>query len=68
MSGNFLIYLIGYLAIGGGVVYGLYAAGVPQTWIIVAVLILLGVGIIGALSRSKRGDVADAKTDQIRKN
>jgi hypothetical protein len=57
MSGNFIIYLIGYVIAIIGVAYGLSAAGLGQEWIIAVVLIMAGLGIVYALSRSQR-DVA----------
>jgi amino acid transporter len=54
MSGNFVVYLIGYIIAIVGVAYGLRAAGVGEQWIIAAVLIMIGLGIVYALSRSQR--------------
>lgn len=59
MNESFPIFLIGYLVLIAGVAFGLSAAGVASTWIITAVLILAGIGIIGSMSRAKRGE-ADA--------
>jgi len=56
MSGSFVVYLIGYIIAIIGVGYGLHAAGVGQEWIIAAVLVLIGLGIVYALQRSQ-GDV-----------
>lgn len=53
MSGNFVVYLIGYIIAIVGVAYALSAAGLAQQWIIAAVLILIGLGIVYALSRSQ---------------
>lgn len=53
MSGNFVVYLIGYIIAIVGVAYALSAAGIGQQWIIAAVLILIGLGIVYALSRSQ---------------
>lgn len=61
MSGNFIIYLIGYIIAIIGVAYGLSAAGLGQEWIIAVVLIMAGLGIVYALSRSQR-DVATKDT------
>ena len=66
MSGNFVIYLLGFIVVIAGVIYGMNAAGVAQQWIVTVALVLAGIGIIGALSRSKRGDVADATAEQRR--
>lgn len=54
MSANFVGYLIGYIIVTVGVGYALNAAGVPSEWIIAAVLILVGLGIVYAISRSER--------------
>lgn len=54
MSGNFVVYLIGYIIAIVGVAYALSAAGLAQQWIIAAVLILIGLGIVFALSRSQQ--------------
>lgn len=54
MSGNFIIYLIGYIVAIIGVAYGLSAAGLGQEWIIAVVLVMVGLGIVYALSRSQR--------------
>lgn len=62
MSGNFIIYLIGYIIAIIGVAYGLSAAGLAQEWIIAVVLIMAGLGIVYALSRSQR----DAATKEQR--
>lgn len=54
MSTNFIGYLIGYIIAIVGVGYALNAAGVGQEWIIAAVLIMIGLGIVYALTRSER--------------
>lgn len=63
MSGNFIVYLIGYIVTIIGVAYGLSAAGLGQQWIIAIVLIMAGLGIVYALSRSQR-DSASAKASR----
>ena len=54
MNASFAIFFVGYLVLIAGVAYGLHAAGLGTEWIITAVLILAGVGIIGSLSRARR--------------
>lgn len=53
---SFGIYLIGFVLIVGGVAYGLTLAGVPTTWVVVAAVILIGIGVITGVSRTKRPD------------
>lgn len=62
MSGNFIIYLIGYIVAIIGVAYGLSAAGLAQEWIIAVVLIMAGLGIVYALSRSQRDTASASET------
>ncbi len=54
MSGTFVGYLVGYIIAIIGVGYALNAAGVGQQWIIAAVLIMVGLGVVYALSHSQR--------------
>ena len=58
------IYLIGTLVVLAGVLYGLSAAGVSQTWLIVIGLIILGFGIMGA-ARSASGTTRAVETTQV---
>jgi len=53
---SFAIYLIGYLILIIGVGYGAYLAHVPSHWIGVAVLVLLGMGILTAVTRTRQKD------------
>lgn len=59
MSGNFIVYLIGYIIVVVGVAYGMSAAGLGSQWIIPVVLVLVGLGIVYALSRSQRDKASD---------
>ena len=59
MNSYFAVYLLGYVLVIAGIAYGMSAAGISETWIVVAVLILAGIGIIYAFGRSQ--------TDQAQK-
>lgn len=52
MDIQFVIYLIGYALIVGGVAFGMRAAGLGDEWVLAVVLVLGGVGLIGAMSRT----------------
>lgn len=54
--GSFGIWVIGYLIFLGGVAWGMVALGVPQQWVVIATVILLGLGIITGVSRTRRRD------------
>jgi poly(A) polymerase Pap1 len=53
---SFALYLIGFLIFIGGVAWALVAAGVPQLYIAIACVILLGVGILTGVSRTRSKD------------
>ena len=53
---SFGIYLIGFVLIVAGVAYGLVLAGLETTWVIVAAVILIGLGVVTGVSRTKRPD------------
>ena len=59
MSGPFIGYMVGYTIAIIGVGYALNAAGVAREWIIAVVLILIGLGIVYAISRSQRDRTYD---------
>ncbi|MHB1058526.1 MAG: hypothetical protein ACYC0F_11685 [Rhodanobacter sp.] len=53
---SFALYLIGMLIVIGGLAYAAVLLHAPTQWIIVGVVILLGVGIVGAVTRTRRRD------------
>jgi purine-cytosine permease-like protein len=53
MNTYFIVYLIGYGLMIAAVWFGLDAAGVAQTWKLVALLFLLGLGIVYAWSQAQ---------------
>lgn len=53
---SFGIYLLGYLLVIVGVGYGAYLAHIPNHWIAVAVIILIGLGVVTAVTRTRQKD------------
>ena len=53
---SFGIYLVGYLLVIAGVAWGLSVAGVGQTYILIACVILLGLGILTGVSKTRMKD------------
>ena len=53
---NFPIYLIGFILVIAGVAWGLSVAGVSQTYIIIACVILLGLGIMSGVAKTRMKD------------
>ena len=53
---SFTLYLVGFGVVIVGVAWGLSKAGVPSEWIAIACVILLGVGIVMGVSRTRMKD------------
>ncbi len=52
----FMLYVFGFFVLLAGLGYAAYLLHVPQTWIIVGALVLVGMGIMSAVSHTKRKD------------
>ena len=52
----FMLYVFGFIVLLGGLLYGAYLIHVPQTWIVVGALVLVGLGVMSAVSHTKRRD------------
>ena len=53
---SFGTYIIGFIVLIAGLAVAAFLLGVPPTWIVVGVIVLLGIGIISATSRTKPRD------------
>lgn len=53
----FSLYVIGFLALLGGLGYGAYLLNVPTPWIGVGALVMAGLGIMSAVSHTKQRDL-----------
>lgn len=56
---KFLVYMIGYLIIIGGLAWGAITLGAPQLYVIIGAVILFGLGIVTGISRSGSGSNGD---------
>ena len=52
----FALYVIGFFVLLAGLVYAAFLVHIPQTWIIVGTLIVLGFGVMAAVSHMKQRD------------
>ena len=52
----FTLYVIGFFVLLAGLGYGAYLLNVPDTWIGVGALVLTGLGVMSAVSHTKRRD------------
>lgn len=53
---SFGTYLIGFIVLIIGLGIAAYLLGAPSTWIAVGVIVLIGIGIISATTRTKPRD------------
>jgi hypothetical protein len=52
----FTTYLIGFFVVIIGLAIGAYLLNLPTTWIVVGVIVLVGLGILTATSRTRQKD------------
>lgn len=53
---SFAIYLVGFAIFIIGVAWALVVAGVPQTYVAIASVILLGLGVLTGVTRTRTKD------------
>ena len=53
---SFLIYLLGFALVTGGIAWGLSVAGVPTLYIAIACVILVGIGVLSGVSKTRMKD------------
>lgn len=52
----FALYIVGFVVLLGGLAYAAFLLHVPHTWILVGALVIIGIGIMSAVSHTKRRD------------
>ena len=64
---SFVLYLLGFVILSLGILFGAYILGVSLQWIGVIGLILLGFGVITGVAKTRRRD-APAASDPSSEN
>jgi positive regulator of sigma E activity len=59
----FMLYVVGFFVLLAGLVYAAFLVHVPQTWIMVGTLIVIGLGVMSAVSHTKRRDPPSVAPD-----
>lgn len=54
---SFALYVVGFLIVIAGVAWGLVRAGVPTVWVIIASVILFGLGVLTGVTRTRSRDL-----------
>lgn len=53
---SFALYMVGFIIFLGGLIWGAFAAGVPQLYIGIGALVILGIGIFSAVGKTRSKD------------
>lgn len=53
---SFALYIVGMIVLIGGLAYGAHLAGLAPQWIGVGVIVLMGIGIVSAVSKTRQKD------------
>jgi hypothetical protein len=53
---SFGLYVIGFLLLVAGIAYGLTLLNVPGQWVAIAVVVMIGLGIMSGVSKTRMRD------------
>lgn len=53
---SFTLYLLGFLIMLGGLIYGAHLLHMPERWIVVGAVVLCGIGILSAVTATRHKD------------
>ncbi|MHB8339423.1 MAG: hypothetical protein ACYC6P_08145 [Ignavibacteriaceae bacterium] len=56
---NFALYLIGTAFVAGGLALAAYKLGAPPIWIIIGVIIIIGLGIMAGVLKTRQKEKSD---------
>jgi hypothetical protein len=56
---SFVIYIVGFLILIGGLIYGATILHLPLHWIVVGAVVLLGGGILTGVKATRQKDAAE---------
>jgi len=56
---NFAIYLIGIIFVAGGLAFAAFKMGVSTVWIFSSVVVIIGLGIMAAVSKTRLKEKSD---------
>ena len=57
---NFAIYFIGIVFVTGGLAWAANKLGAPPIWIVIGVIIIIGMGIMAAVSKTRLKEKSDS--------
>lgn len=65
---SFGLYIIGFIVLSAGILFGANILGVPNQWIAVIGLVLLGLGVITGVARTRKPDAPAASEPHSESN
>lgn len=57
---SFVLYLVGFLVFIGGLIWAAVALGLPGQWVAIGAVVLLGLGVISAVTHTRAKDETPA--------
>lgn len=54
---SFGIYVVGFLIVIIGVAWGMIEAGLPTIWVVIASIVMLGIGVLTGVSQTRSRDL-----------
>jgi hypothetical protein len=55
---SFAMYVVGFLVLIGGLIYGAVLLHVPGKWVAVGAIVMLGIGILSGVKATRQKDAA----------
>jgi hypothetical protein len=55
---NFMVYMLGTILVVGALAYAASLVGIAQTWIVIGALVLVGLGLMAGITRTRQKDPA----------
>ena len=59
---NFAIYMIGSILVAGGIAFAAFQLGLDATWIWIIAVIVVGLGIMGGIKKTRKQESSDAES------
>jgi hypothetical protein len=56
---SFALYIVGFMVLIGGLIYGAVIVHVPTQWITVGAIVMVGLGILTGVKSTRQRDHAD---------
>jgi hypothetical protein len=53
---SFAIYIIGFIILIAGLAMAAYLVGLPTLWIVIGIIVMIGIGVLSGVSRTRRPD------------